>query len=66
MSTILEGYLPVAEFAKAIGKSKRTVERMIAAREVAFTYNGKTPLVNAPKYRAQLEAREIKPVLRRK
>jgi len=59
MNRVLEGWLPWDEFANEIGKSERTVQRMIAKREVAYTYVGRTPHINVIKYRKRLAAKEI-------
>ncbi len=56
---VLHGYLPIDDFAEEIGKSARTVQRMMTRREVAFTYVGRTPLINIAKFRNSLAAKEI-------
>jgi hypothetical protein len=48
----MAGLAPVGVFAEAIGKSKRTVERLIAAGELPIIKVGRTPYVNVAGARA--------------
>ena len=66
MDKVLAGWLPIDEFALEIQKSRRTVERMIARRELAFARCGRTPLINVQKYRKRLAATEIDAKRRRR
>ena len=60
---ILEDYATYEQLADETGKSVRWFQRQAAQRLLAgLVYNGKTPLVHLPTYKAGLQARVIKPI----
>lgn len=59
---ILDGLVTLPEAQRQFGKSKRTLQRMIARREVSFVYVGKKPYIHVEQSRAALMSRLVKAV----
>ena len=53
---ILEGYVSPSELAEQLKCSKRTVQRMMQRREVAFAYLGSKRIIDVEGTRALLKA----------
>jgi excisionase family DNA binding protein len=63
---LLDDLITIDESAKQLGKSVRSVYRMISRRELAIVYVGKTPLIDVPASRELLKARLIKPLTKQR
>jgi excisionase family DNA binding protein len=63
---ILDDFISKEEAAEQLGVSPRTINRMMAKREIAFTYVGKTPRIQVSSTREALLSRVIKPVTERR
>ena len=57
---IRAGYVTLTEAAEQLGYSKRTLDRMLARRELPVTYFGTHPLLNVVKFREMLRSREVR------
>lgn len=60
MSGTPSGYVPVAEAARELGVTRRTVERMVASRQLERRINAKRAFISEPSLRAALAKRAAK------
>jgi len=60
---ILEGFITISEAARQLGKSERTVQRMIEHRQLAFTRYGRETMVHVDGSREALLSHVVKPVI---
>ncbi len=60
---VLDGLVTLPEAARQFCKSKRTLQRMMARREVGFGYIGKKPYIHVELSREALLSRLVKAVV---
>jgi excisionase family DNA binding protein len=60
---ILEGFITISEAARQLGKSERTIQRMISQRQLAFTRHGRGTLVHVDGSREAFLSHVVKPVI---
>jgi len=63
---ILDGFITISEAAQQLGKSERTIQRMIERRQLAFTRCGNTAIIHVDGSREALLSRIVKPLTERR